>query len=76
MRRCYADGGYLGEPEWMGRVLAETGRRLALLGEWGYYFPHDPVAAPEWMPADGLRSRQQNGSMARFPAAATARSWI
>ncbi|WP_433711460.1 FAD-binding protein [Nocardia sp. CA-084685] len=39
MRRTYAHGGGLAEPEWMLRVLDETHRRVEQLVAWGYRFP-------------------------------------
>ncbi|WP_330250101.1 FAD-binding protein [Nocardia sp. NBC_00565] len=39
VRRAYAHGGGLAEPEWMLRVLDETHRRVEQLVEWGFRFP-------------------------------------
>ncbi|MEV4235980.1 FAD-binding protein [Nocardia sp. NPDC049737] len=39
VRRAYAHGGGLAEPEWMLRVLDETHRRVEQLVAWGYRFP-------------------------------------
>jgi len=39
VRRSYAHGGGLAEPEWMLRVLDETHRRAEQLVQWGYRFP-------------------------------------
>ncbi|MET8870408.1 FAD-binding protein [Nocardia sp. NPDC004604] len=39
VRRAYAHGGGLAEPEWMLRVLDETHRRVEQLAQWGYRFP-------------------------------------
>ncbi|MFX0575699.1 FAD-binding protein [Nocardia nepalensis] len=39
VRRAYAHGGGLAEPEWILRVLDETHRRVEQLVEWGYRFP-------------------------------------
>ncbi|MEV5833773.1 FAD-binding protein [Nocardia sp. NPDC052112] len=39
VRRAYAHGGGLAEPEWMLRVLEETHRRVEQLVAWGYRFP-------------------------------------
>ncbi|WP_433759157.1 FAD-binding protein [Nocardia sp. CA-135398] len=39
VRRAYAHGGGLAEPEWMLRVLDETHRRVEQLAAWGYRFP-------------------------------------
>lgn len=39
VRRGYAHGGGLGDPEWMHRVLEETHLRVEQLARWGYRFP-------------------------------------
>lgn len=41
VQRGYAHGGYLGDPDWMYRVLDETHRRVEQLANWGYRFPGD-----------------------------------
>ncbi|MFQ6326015.1 FAD-dependent oxidoreductase [Nocardia sp. CWNU-33] len=39
VRYAYAHGGYLGDPDWMHRVLEETHLRVEQLAQWGYRFP-------------------------------------
>jgi succinate dehydrogenase/fumarate reductase flavoprotein subunit len=39
VRRAYAYGGGLGDPDWMLRVLEETHLRVEQLARWGYRFP-------------------------------------
>lgn len=39
VHRGYANGGGLGDPDWMHRVLEETHLRVEQLARWGYRFP-------------------------------------
>lgn len=50
-----ADGGGLGDPEWMARVLAETHRRVGQLARWGYRFPGERAGRPARICLDGGR---------------------
>lgn len=42
IRKWSSGGEYLGEPDWMSRVMDETRRRLGQLARWGYVFPRYP----------------------------------
>ncbi|WP_431967593.1 FAD-binding protein [Nocardia sp. bgisy134] len=53
VRRSHADGGYLGDPDWMHRVLDETHRRIEQLVGWGYRFPDDSRSGSQRVRLDG-----------------------
>ncbi|MCM6775828.1 FAD-dependent oxidoreductase [Nocardia sp. CDC159] len=53
VRQSFANGGCLGDPEWMRRVLAETHRRVDQLVRWGYRFPGERAGLPARVCLDG-----------------------
>ncbi|MEV0339936.1 FAD-binding protein [Nocardia sp. NPDC050713] len=53
VRRSHADGGHLGDPEWLDRVFDETHRRIEQLVGWGYRFPDDPRGGSPRVRMDG-----------------------
>ncbi len=53
--RGFADGGRLGDPEWMVRLLAETHRQVEELIRWGYHIPQDYPGQPVRISLDGAR---------------------
>ncbi|WP_253811390.1 FAD-binding protein [Nocardia amikacinitolerans] len=53
VRRSHADGGHLGDPEWIDRVFDETHRRIEQLVGWGYRFPDDPRGGSPRVRMDG-----------------------
>ncbi|WP_324192391.1 FAD-binding protein [Nocardia transvalensis] len=55
VRRSVAHGGYLGDPEWMHRVLDETHRRVDQLVRWGYRFPGERAGLPARVCLDGAK---------------------
>ncbi|WP_324194243.1 FAD-binding protein [Nocardia blacklockiae] len=55
VRRGYQHGEYLGDPEWMHRVLAETHRRVEQLVCWGYRFPGERAGRPSRVCLNGSR---------------------
>jgi succinate dehydrogenase/fumarate reductase flavoprotein subunit len=55
VQRGFTDGGRLGDPEWMHRVLAETHRRADQLARWGYRFPSDRAGLPVLVCLDGAK---------------------
>nr|WP_221333034.1 FAD-binding protein [Nocardia transvalensis] len=55
VQRSYRHGGFLGDPEWMHRVLEETHRRVDQLVRWGYRFPGDRGGRPDRVYLNGSR---------------------
>jgi len=72
--RGLADGGHLGDPEWMARVLAETYRRVDQLARWGYRFGGEraglcqpsPAAGPAWLRSAAASGPDAAGRPARI----------
>ncbi|RJO80357.1 FAD-binding protein [Nocardia panacis] len=66
VRRGYAHGGGLGDPDLMHRVLDETHRRVEQLVRWGYRFPGEAAGPALRVYLDGARylRRLRRGALA------------